>query len=327
MSHTSTQPVLSRRQFNQIALTALATGAVADKAPADDATNTASDRNEGFKLKYLLASCMYGYQYIGEILPELKKTASAAIDLWPKVHGNQREQLADFGEERFQKLLSQHGASVGCLTQYPFSSADKKSELAEEIRLASRLGADTVVTGGHGPHTLKGAELKSAVRKYVEGMKPVVEVAEDTGVRLAIENHGHNLIASPDSLKWLAEFAPSRHLAIAFAPYHLPQDAEFLGELVDTLGDSIALFYAWQHGMGCMKKLPKEQEMLQLPGRGDLDFAPMLAALRRMNYAGWTEVFMHPVPRGIPILETTSAVTDAINETRQYLENTLKTNG
>ena len=79
------------------------------------------------------------------------------------------------------------------------------------------------------------------------------------------------------------------------------------------------MFYAWQHGMGCSKKLPKEQELLQMPGRGELDFAPLLSALASVDYQGWTEIFMHPVPRGIPILETTAEVTAEINRSRAYL--------
>jgi sugar phosphate isomerase/epimerase len=113
-------------------------------------------------------------------------------------------------------------------------------------------------------------------------------------------------------------------LGVAFAPYHLPQDPKMLGDLIRDLGDAIAVFYAWQHGMGCHEKLPKEQELLQMPGRGDLDFAPLLAALRDIHYGGWTEIFMHPVPRGIPILETAKDVTAEINRARDYLEEKLK---
>ena len=176
-----------------------------------------------------------------------------------------------------------------------------------------------MVTGGRGPKGLKGAALKSAVAQFVEKMKPHLAVAEETGVTIAIENHGNSLIDSPDSLKWLAELRSSKHLAIALAPYHLPQDKKLLGDLIRTLDDSIAIFYAWQHGMGCHTKLPKEQELLQMPGRGDLDFAPLMAALQDIRYTGWTEIFMHPVPRGIPILETTKAVTAEINKARKYL--------
>lgn len=72
------------------------------------------------------------------------------------------------------------------------------------------------------------------------------------------------------------------------------------------------------------RKLPKEQELLQLPGRGDLDFVPLLAALKKINYQGRTEIFMHPVPRGIPIQPTAEQVTAEINRSREYLENCLK---
>lgn len=269
-------------------------------------------------LRYILGSCMYGYTDLAEILPEAHKTGAKAIDLWPKVHGSQREQLTEWGEEKFAAALRQHDVTLGCITQYPLGPFG----LQDEMRLAQRLGCQTIVTGGAGAKGLAGAELKSAVGQFVEKMKPHLAVAEETGVTIAIENHGNNLIESPDSLRWLAELRPSKHLAIALAPYHLPQDERQLSDLIRSLGDSIAMFYAWQHGAGCMQKQPKEQELLQLPGRGALDFAPLLAALADIQYAGWTEIFMHPFPRGVPILETTDAVTAEINQARHYLAKT-----
>ena len=47
------------------------------------------------------------------------------------------------------------------------------------------------------------------------------------------------------------------------------------------------MFYAWQHGQGASKKLPKAEELEQLPGRGSLDFAPMVAALKNTRYSGF----------------------------------------
>lgn len=301
--------LLTRRAF--CAASALAVGSA-----VSERTIAAASK---FGLKYILGSCMYGYQYVGEILPEVRKIGATAIDIWPKVHGNQREQLTDLGEEKFASMLQAHDIRLGCITQYklgPFG-------LQPEMRLAQRLGCQTIVTGGEGPTKLQGSELKAAVQAFIEKMKPHLEVAAETGVTIAIENHANNLIESPDSLKWLAELRPSKHLSIALAPYHLDQDAVFLGSLIETLDDSIAVFYAWQHGMGCHEKLPKQQELLQMPGRGELDFSPLLAALKRINYVGWTEIFMHPVPRGIPILETTAAVTAEINRSREYLEGRL----
>lgn len=297
-----------RRDFHTACATAISTAALAQFSQAA--------RRSDFQFRYLLGSCMYGYTGLAEILPEVRKTGAMAIDIWPKTHGDQREQLDAMGVDAFAALLQQHQISLGCITQYklgPFG-------LQNEMRLAQQLGCQTIVTGGAGPKNLKGSELKAAVAKFVEQMKPHLAVAEETGVTIAIENHGNNLIESPDSLQWLIELGSSDHLAIALAPYHLPQDASQLAELIRNLGSRMAVFYAWQHGMGCMKKLPKDQELLQMPGRGELDFKPLVDALADTKFAGWTEIFMHPVPRGIPILETTEEVTAEINRSRTYLE-------
>jgi len=269
--------------------------------------------------KYILGSCMYGYTAVDEIVPEVAKIGATALDIWPKVHGNQREQLDEMGEEKFAALLKKHDVTLGCITQYklgPFG-------LQKEMQLAQRLGCKMIICGGSGPKNLKGKELKAAVGAFIEKLKPHLAVAEETGVTIAIENHANNLIDSPDSLKWLSELRTSDNLGIAFAPYHLEQDEKLQSDLIRTLGDSIEMFYAWQHGMGCHVKLPKEQELLQMPGRGDLDFVPLFGALQDIKYQGWTEIFMHPVPRGISILETTAEVTAEINRSRQYITKRL----
>ena len=273
-----------------------------------------------WKPNYMLASSMYGFTALKEIVPEVHKVGATTLDIWPKGHGNQREQLDEMGEDVFAALLKKHDVRLGCITQYklgPFG-------IQEEMRLARRLGCTTIVCGGKGPRGLKGSELKAAVGLFIEQMKPHLAVAEETGVTIAIENHGSNLIETPDSLKWLVELRPSKHLAIALAPYHLPQEEKMLSDLIRALKGGIEVFYAWQHGMGCHVKLPKEQELLQMPGRGELDFEPLVEALAETGYDRWTEIFMHPVPRGIPILEPTAAVTEEINRSRTYLAQCLK---
>ena len=304
---------ITRREMLSASAATVAAGSTIATGRANGAEKT------GFRLRYILGSCMYGYTTLEKIVPEVRKTGATAIDIWPKVHGNQREQLETMGEEKFKALLKKHRVTLGCITQYklgPFG-------LKKEMRLAQRLGCRTIVAGGRGPRGLKGKSLKAAVAKFIEKMKPHLAIAAEINVTIAIENHGNNLIESPDSLKWLTELRPSKHLAVALAPYHLPQDAKQLAGLIRTLGNGIAVYYAWQHGMGCHKKLPKQQELLQMPGRGDLDFTPMLAALRAIKYSGWTEIFMHPVPRGIPILKPTAAVTKEINHSRDYLSRCL----
>ena len=265
---------------------------------------------------------MYGTLPLNTILPEVSKTGAGTIDIWPRVHGNQREQIEEMGYEKFAALLKQHQTRLGCITRYdlgPFG-------LQKEMKVAQNFGAKVLVCGGRGRKGLKGVELKAEVKKFAELLKPHIAAAEKANVTIAIENHGNSLMDSPDSMKWLIEFSSSKHLGIALAPYHLESlrvDADGHAKLIKTLGNRIAMFYAWQHGMGCSKKLPKEQELLQMPGRGKLDFVPIVRALKQINYSGFTSIFMHPVPRGIPILKDATACTAEINRARTYLEKCL----
>ena len=270
---------------------------------------------ETFRYRFMLASSLYGYGKLEAIVPQVRAAGATAIDIWPKVHGNQREQLDEMGEAAFADLLTRHDVTLGCITQYklgPFG-------LAEEMRLAQRLGCKTIVTGAVGPRGLSGSELKSAVVDFFAKMKPHLRIAEETGVTIAIENHANNLIDSPDAIRWLAELCPSDHLGIALAPYHLEQDPKLIAKLIRDIGPRMTVFYAWQHGNGSMAAQPKETERLQMPGRGELDFAPIVQALIDIKYRGWTEVFMHSYPRGTAILDSIEAVTNEVKRGASYL--------
>ena len=191
------------------------------------------------------------------------------------------------------------------------------------MKLVKALGGDMVICNSVGPRGLKGAALKSAVRTLAEKLKPHVARAEELGLTLGVENHGGTIINSVDSQLMLMDLVPSPHLGMALAGYHMPQDPRVIAGLIERLGKRLVHFQAWEHGMGCSKKLPKAQELMQLPGRGPLDFRPIVGALKKINFSGRVEIFMHPVPRGVPILETTGKVTAEINRSRAYLEKCL----
>lgn len=285
------------------------------------ALTTATARSvatEAFKLRYLLSSSMYGTMKLDDILPEVAKTGATHLDIWPKPHGDQREQAKAMGDEAFGALLAkQGGVKLGCSTRYDLGPM----RLAGEMKWGVQFGCRTFVCGGKGPKRLKGDALRDAVRKFAEEMKPHCDLAESLGARIAIENHGNGLMESPESVRWLCEFAPSPALGIALAPYHLPQDEPLLAALIRECGERLFVFYAWQHGKGCSKPMPKEDELMQMPGRGSLDFGPLVAALREIDFKGWTSIFMHPTPRGIPLVEGgADAVTQEINRARVYLD-------
>ena len=72
----------------------------------------------GFKLNYILSSSMYGTLPLTAIMPEVRKTSASTIDIWPRVHGNQREQMEEMGYDKFTVLLKLHNVRLGCITRY-----------------------------------------------------------------------------------------------------------------------------------------------------------------------------------------------------------------
>ena len=294
---------MNRRHFLQ-SLAALAA------APASAAEGA-------WKLNYMLASSLYGNLPLAEILPEVKKTGATGIELWPKKHGTQREELDAIGVEKFAAMLKEHGISFGGTTRYdrgPF-------KLTEEIKLGKQLGGTFIVTGGAGDYKVTPEQLKKNVKGFVEKLKPHAALAAKNGVTIGIENHVNNLIDKPDSLRWLADDIRSiPGLGIALAPYHLPQDTALLADLIKHADQKLTLFYAWEHGMGCSKPMPKEEEIQQLPGRGKLDWKPLLIALKEIKFTGPTEIFMHPTPRGFPILPTAAETTAEIVRAKNHLD-------
>jgi sugar phosphate isomerase/epimerase len=275
---------------------------------------------ETWKLNYMLASAMYGSLPLAEILPEVKKTGATGIELWPKKHGTQREEMDAMGHDRFAAMLKEHGVGFGGTTRYDLGPF----KLKEEIGVVKKLGGTFIVTGGAGEYKVSPEQLKANVKDFVEKMKPHAAVAAEKGVTIGIENHINNLIDTPDSLRWLAdEIRNLPGIGIALAPYHLPQETKLLSDLIKHCDQKLTLFYAWEHGRGCMKPMPKEEELQQMPGRGNLDWKPLLSALKEIRFSGPTEIFMHPTPRGIPIMPTAAETTVEIVRAKAHLDSLL----
>ena len=299
--------MIPRRQFlNTLAATAAAS-VVACAA-----------RSERFRLRYILSSAMYGEMPLEVILPEVAKTGCEAIDIWCRVHGNQREQITEMGDGPFMALLQRHGVKLGVSTRYPLGPMG----LQEEMTWMRKLGGGIIVTGSKGPKEPSGAAARAAVKEFLEQMKPHLTHAEEAGVTIAVENHDKQLLYHPDSLRYFAELNRSPRLGIAFAPHHLHAWADQIPSLIRDLGAAqIPFMYFQEHSEGIRQKAAKEIEMRQMPGfGGGLDYRPIVRALSDIRYAGYVEIFMHPTPRGIPILPTAAEITAAINRSRDYVE-------
>ena len=274
-----------------------------------------------FQLRYVVSSAMYGEMPLATILPEVSKAGASAIDIWCRSHGNQREQLDELGHDNARILFARHQVTPAVFTRYPLGPFGLKPEMP----VAKSFGAQLIVCGSSGPSEPKGNEAKTAVQTFLEKMKPEVAAAEEHGLTLAVENHDRQLLYHPDSLRYFAEFNRSKHLGIALAFHHLHAFADQIPTLIRDLGSmQIPFVYFQEHSVGIRKKVAKAIEMQQLPGfGGGLDYLPIVGALKDIDYKGYCEIFMHPVPRGIPILPTPGEVTAAINKSRAYIETCL----
>lgn len=169
-----------------------------------------------------------------------------------------------------------------------------------------------------------GAEAKKQVKAFFEKLKPHYELAEELGVTIAIENHKNAMLSSPDSIRYFVELNPSKYVGIAFAPHHLYDAVEEIPKLIRDIGkEQLPFFYFQEFHPSSKKKMTPEDEVKQMPGFGTLDYVPIVAALKEIGFNGLSEIFMHPVPRGIPMRPTAEEITAVINESRVYLTDCL----
>ena len=278
--------------------------------------------DEQFRLRYVLSSAMYGDLPLEQVLASVKKTGAGSVDIWRKVHATHREQITEMGDDAFQALLEKHSTKMSISTCYPLGPFRQEKEL----RWVKKNGGRMTVcgSGGIGKRDPKGEEAKRQVKAFFEKLKPHYELAEELGVIMAIENHKNSMLSSPDSIRYFAELNPSKHVGVAFAPHHLHDAIEDIPKLIRDLGrENLPFFYLQEHHPSSKKKMTKEDERKQMPGFGTLDYVPILKAIKEVDFNGLAEIFMHPVPRGIPILPTAKEITAVINESRQHLSKCL----
>lgn len=275
---------------------------------------------ERFSLNYALATSLYGNIKLSEILPEVEHSAAAGIDLWASHHGTQRDEVAEMGVDVFADMLASHEVKLLGSSCFHLSSF----KLETEMSLGRSLGGSYLACGSMGPANLSGRELKSAVQYFVEKMKPHADVAAEHGLKIAIQNQSKQILSDPEGILYFAEFNKHPALGIALAPHHLRDHINMLPELILTLGnENLPLVYFQEYGDGAHFRLNKSNELEQLPGRGSLDYAMIVRALKYIDFSGVAEIAMHTTPRGKPILDYAEDITEMFNESRIYIDSCI----
>jgi sugar phosphate isomerase/epimerase len=282
----------------------------------------AQAQSEAFAIRYVLSSAMYGYLPLDEVLPEVAKTGAGSVDIWRLRHANHREQITEMGDEAFQEELLNHKTTMSVSTCYPLGPFEQD----DEMRWVEKNGGYMTVCGSrsHGEKDPKGEEAKRQVKLFFEKLKPHYELAESLGITMAIENHKNSMLSSPDSIRYFVDLNPSKNVGIAFAPHHLHDAIDEIPGLIKHCGkENLPFIYFQEYHMSSKAEMVKVEELKQMPGFGSLDYVPILAALRDVDFNGLAEIFMHPTPRGEPMLPTATEITQVINHSREYLTDCL----
>jgi sugar phosphate isomerase/epimerase len=168
----------------------------------------------------------------------------------------------------------------------PHYRAIRREHTKRALRLASELSAPHITTEPGGPLPL-GQTRKAASEVFYDELMPCVEVAEEVNVGLLIEPEPELLIERFDQYLEFIERIDSPRVGLNFDIGHAycvgedPQDwvAKMAPHTVHYHFEDIAATRVHHH---------------LVPGRGAVDFAATLEAIRNTGYDGWLTVELYP---------------------------------
>lgn len=251
-------------------------GAVVITTPAFSAPAQKAAPAKKWHMRLSTSSIHFMELPIEQACERIAKLGFEAIDIWSAHEGCPHlDDVANrLGAEGLKKLLEKHNLKLFAFSVYS-GGYERYAELL------GKAGGGVAVRGS-GP-ACKPEELTARMRQFIEGLKPLMELAEKYDSYLAIENHGDALLCSLDSLKAFVDINKSPRLGIALAPYHIQALNASVPEAIRICGKQLLFFYAWQH---C-------PDSRQLPGMGPTDMTPWIRALADIQYRGYVNPFMH----------------------------------
>lgn len=197
--------------------------------------------------------------------------------------------------------LSGLGYYPNCLTANLDEANRAVEHLQRLIRLAPKLGLNRVNTFIGRDHT---KSVDDNWPRLLETWQPIVQLAEDHGVYIGIENcpmyftrdewpGGKNIATSPSIWRRLFSDLPSPNLGLNFDPSHfvwqqmdyLRPLREFADRLFHLHLKDAQLLRERLNEVGIFAH-PKEYHIPRIPGRGEIDWAAFFQTLSDIGYAG-----------------------------------------
>jgi sugar phosphate isomerase/epimerase len=219
--------------------------------------------------------------------------------------------VADMNEEKaayINKYAKSKGVEISALGYYPNPldpDLEKREVYVEHIKkiikAANILGINTV-TGFIGRDKNKTVEENLQIFKEV--WTPIVKLAEENNVRIAIENcpmlftsdewpGGLNLATTPSIWRRMFELIPSPNLGLNYDPSHFVWQQidyvkpiyEFKDKIFHVHFKDIKVYKDKLDQVGIMAT-PLQYISPKLPGLGDVDWGKYVSALTDIRYTG-----------------------------------------
>jgi sugar phosphate isomerase/epimerase len=194
-------------------------------------------------------------------------------------------------------LLAQHDmriSSLACYVQvvgFPKDRTDAaKASITNAIGLAHKLGVDTVCTIAGFPEP--GKSKAQTIREDLPAaMRPLIELAGEHGVRIALENWFATNIQHLEHWRQVFEVLPEENFGLNFDPSHLDWQGidviaaveEFQSRIFHVHAKDVSVNLAWltrvgYNGDGWWR--------YTLPGYGRIRWGDFISALRGIGYNG-----------------------------------------
>ncbi len=251
--------------------------------------------------------------------------------------------LSDEALASIQGLTQSASVAISALGYYPnlLSPIEAEAEVAlshlkQVIRAASALGIRTV-------NTFAGRDWRRSIddnwSRFVEIWHPLIAFAEESSVRIGIENcpmyftqdewpSGKNLAISPAIWRRMFAEIPSPSLGLNYDPSHLVWQqmdylkpmTEFASRLFHVHAKDVRIDRERLDSVGILAT-PLEYHSPKLPGLGEIDWGRFFSVLGDAGYEG--AVCIEAEDRAYEkSLETRKA---ALRQSARYLRNYLET--